>query len=236
MLQYACQPFVTAADVVAWGCLCDADLLADTELINDMIDEASDMLYLLSNGVVSGRCLHVLRPVRVFDFCGQRDGIEIDALPLPGPMTDVVEVVINGAVLAPSEYRLLDGNLLIRADGKDWPDHNKLHLADSEDDTWSVSVRFGYPVSRLVERATLELVCAMLRSEPSLSKLRGVTSATIQGASVQFDPSEVSTLGLPNVSRLLDKVTPMGMLPSAVWSPDGMRGWMIHEVFGPSGS
>lgn len=40
---------------------------------------------------------------------------------LPGTVGDVVEVWVDGAALAPSAYRVDNGNRLVRLDGGDWP-------------------------------------------------------------------------------------------------------------------
>lgn len=57
-------------------------------------------------------------------------------------VTSVVEVKIDGVVLAPSAYRLADGWLL-RIDGDLWPECNATELADTEPGTWSVTVLHG---------------------------------------------------------------------------------------------
>jgi hypothetical protein len=40
---------------------------------------------------------------------------------LPGPVGSIVEVIQNGEVLPRSDYRVMNGNRLIRTDGQDWP-------------------------------------------------------------------------------------------------------------------
>lgn len=45
----------------------------------------------------------------------------IHEIVLPGPVGSIVEVLIDGAVLHPSAYRVDNGNRLVRQDGADWP-------------------------------------------------------------------------------------------------------------------
>jgi len=40
---------------------------------------------------------------------------------LPGPVGDIVEILLDGAVLDPSAYRVDNGNRLVRTDGGCWP-------------------------------------------------------------------------------------------------------------------
>lgn len=43
---------------------------------------------------------------------------------LPGPITEIIEVIVDGVVLAPASYRVDNGNILVRLDGEGWPVQN----------------------------------------------------------------------------------------------------------------
>jgi hypothetical protein len=47
--------------------------------------------------------------------------VRTEALTLPGPVGQIVEVRVNNTVLDPAAYRVEDGQYLIRIDGEDWP-------------------------------------------------------------------------------------------------------------------
>jgi hypothetical protein len=40
---------------------------------------------------------------------------------LPGPVAGITEILVDGVVLAPGNYRVDNGNILIRLDGEPWP-------------------------------------------------------------------------------------------------------------------
>jgi hypothetical protein len=244
MPQMACQAFATREDVLDAACGCE---LTDSEhgaLIDELIDDATDMLYVLSGGRVFGRCTRTVRPYRrgstmpsewaTTTGWGLDSGL--DSIPLRGPDTEIMEVVVDGAVLNPSEYGLLDGNKLFRKSGC-WPSTNDLTKDDSQDGTFSVTFRFGRTPSYLTRSACVEMVCMMARDEPrALSRMRGIVSANVQGVSVQLDDDEVRSLGLAHVNRFLDAYSPRGITVLGVYSPEVDHGWTLHTVTGGSGS
>ena len=65
---------------------------------------------------------------------------EVSEVRLPAPVYDITEVVIDGAVLAASAYRLDNNRILVRTDGQRWPRCNDLS-EDSGPGTWSVTAR-----------------------------------------------------------------------------------------------
>jgi hypothetical protein len=88
-------------------------------------------------------------------WCGCYDSRQcscrrLSQIELPGyPVTEIVEVVIDGDVVDSARYRLDDNRLLVylpaSADDarQGWPCCQRLDLADTEDDTFSVSYRWG---------------------------------------------------------------------------------------------
>lgn len=239
MPTLACEPFATLEDVLSAPCACNLTEEDHGALIEEYIDEASDFLFVASGGRVAGRCTRTVWPVTDTYGCARWDSAYpgaqpfFDAIPLAGPNTEVLKVTIDGVILNPSEYRLYNGNMLIRRSGS-WPTSNDLTKDDTDVGTFTVQERFGEAPSRLVSDATVELVCQMIREPNALSRLRGVTSANIQGVSVATDAAEGE--GLPAVARFLDRYAPRGVAVSAVWSPESDNGWRLISVSGPSGS
>lgn len=64
---------------------------------------------------------------------------------LPGPVVEVTEVMLDGVVLSPDEYRVMYGRNLVRVDG-DWPACQDLNADPSEEGTFQVTYRKGLAV------------------------------------------------------------------------------------------
>lgn len=244
MPSLACQPFVTLDEVLGSACACAYTELEDGALIEELIDDATDLLYVLSGGRVHGICTRTVWPV-TDGICGisgvevevYQDWLRANTIPLRGPHTDIVEVTIDGVALSPSEYGLANDSYLFRRVGT-WPTSNNVLLAATEDGTFTITFRFGEAPSRISKLATIELVCQMMREPAALSRLRGVVSANVQGVSVTMADAleEASTLGLPALTRFLDRYSPRGMGALGVYSPELQHGWRLLEIEGPSGS
>src|SRR5688572_20308247 len=54
-------------------------------------------------------------------LCGCSASHEIT---LPGPVTEIIEIIVDGVLLDPSAYRVDNGNILVRLDGEAWPVQN----------------------------------------------------------------------------------------------------------------
>lgn len=67
--------------------------------------------------------------------CGCRQSCECTTLPevyVPGPVTKIVNVRVDGVILERSAYKIFDGNRLVRVDGGTWPLCQDLAAADDE--------------------------------------------------------------------------------------------------------
>lgn len=247
----AFRPFVTAEDFFAdpvFSCGLDATL--DADLVVELIDLASDILAFATGGRVRGRTTMTFRPVHteashqlnemVGAFAPSINGRS--PLPLPGPDPEVTEVVVDGVVLAPTEYVVVDGQFLLRV-GAAWPWGNDLELADTEDGTWSVTVRFGEPTGGLARRAAMSLVQEMAAPYTGrVSRLpNGVTAANVQGASVTVESAaEALRDGVEDTTihlqRFLGLYAADGRNGGGVFSPELAYGWRLHTVGHPVAS
>lgn len=243
-LTFGCSRFITAAQLLANdACACDVVLPEDLEEVDDVIDMACDMVAILSGGRVRGVCTRTVRPVGD-GGCWPSDPSWdsapdwlVGTIPLPGPNTDVVEVLIDGVPLSPSEYGLINNTYLKRWSGS-WPSTNDLSLDETNVNTFAVTVRTGRPGDRLTIDAVRELACRLLQPDSGLFP-PGVTSASIQGASISIeDAAEVARNAdnLPAVARFLGIYAPDGPNVSAVYSPELSLGWTLIEREGGSGS
>lgn len=86
----------------------------------------------------------------------------ISEVVLPNVVNEVLEVKVDGQVLDAGEYRVDNGNLLVRL-GADWPRCQELNLPDTEEDTWSVTAVYGLEVPEAGQWAVGELACELLK-------------------------------------------------------------------------
>lgn len=158
-------------------------------------------------------------------FCRCKATCEVT---LPSPVASIEEVLVDGVVLDPSAYRLDNGNVLVRLDGDCFPFCQNLDLADTEEDTWSVTYRPGYPLPRSGAIAAGRLAgefakacvgagdCALPQELISLAR---------NGVQVQVqDPQQLLADGLTQileVNLFIRSVNPAGLRARPrVYSPD----------------
>ena len=261
--QQACQRFATLAELLADPAACTFTDVDDGTVLEASLDMASDMLYLLSGGRITGVCTRTMRPTPDDPYQSRMSsllstetypivnyGVErgwmkryngVETIPLRGPNTEILEVVIDGIVLNPSEYGLMDRKFLFRRVGY-WPSANDLTLDDSRVGTWSVTYRFGRPPDMITKQAVIE-VAIELANEANGKRSGlpvGATQAFIQGVSVSVqERSQALRDGgshLPKLARFLGIYAPNGAPRSGAWSPELRHGWNMTETEGPSGS
>lgn len=131
---------------------------------------------------------------------------------LPGPVTAIVDVKVDGAALATSEYQL-EGNALYRTGGAAWP-RQDLGSPLGESGTWSVTYTRGIPVPPGVDKLTGQLArefIAACDDDDSCRLPRTVVATTRRGVSHQFDPTKIlaaGKTGLTEVDLWLSAVNP----------------------------
>jgi hypothetical protein len=140
------------------------------ELLSDMIDFSTHVLYRLSGRQFSGVCSDVVRPARRYyaaDYfpplwwrwdrswgvhtCGRPPNRACGCGPLSEltlgayPLREINEVRIDGAVVDPSTYRIDDDRWLVRIDPDliGWPCCQRLDLPVTELDTFQVTFTWG---------------------------------------------------------------------------------------------
>lgn len=166
-----CEPWATVADV---GSPCD-DYAFDLTLLEDSLLIASTALFELTGRRWPGTCETTIRPCgyRRPDSCGCLSSRtcgcrRLSELRLPGVVAAVSEVKVNGDVLtAGTDYRLDDHRWLVRLPDPDtdehrgWPCCQRIDLADTEDDTWSVTYSYGMDPPAGGVRAAAQLGCQL---------------------------------------------------------------------------
>lgn len=238
-----CTPWATAAD------LCEPydDPALDPALVDDMLDVASDLLFFLSGQRFAGICRDTVRPAgRPLGAhgshlgCGGVCGERVVAVTLGAyPIDSIIEVLLDGVALDPSEYKIVDNRWLVRtadADGnrRTWRTCQRLDLDSTEENTFEVTFVYGQMPPRAGVRAAAELGGELaLACSPALEgkcKLpKRVTSLARQGVTetVVLDPMaflDKGKTGLYSCDSFLAAVNPAGISrAAAVYMPGRPR-------------
>lgn len=181
-----------------------------------------------TSGLVSGEWYSLTcgRCANANDSCG------CDApstMKLPGPVLSVYEVLIDGAVLAPSAYRQDNHDVLTRVDGGAWPTCQSMKLPTTAAGTWAVTYDRGTPVPiggqiaagvlacELAKAACRDSTCALPQRLQTITR-QGVTMAMID----TFDDLDKGYTGIWVIDSWVASVTKPK--PAArVFSPDVSR-------------
>jgi hypothetical protein len=236
----ACERLVTVDDLT-----CECDLPVSTEVIDQVLDGASDLLASLAD-VQLGRCTANYRPCRD-DWCAPQwcSCCGTKGIHLPGVEPAVTEVWIDGAQLvADTDYRVMISPIgqyvLVRLDSVSrqlsWPSCKNRFADRAEDGTFEIEVESGYEVNVMMTLAAAELACDVFSWLAGGDHIlpAGVASATAYGLSMAtrlpFDPKRKKGLDLSGftwVERFL------GSLPETkgaeVMSPELDDGWDLWQ-------
>lgn len=241
-----CAQWITGADAAAFCGNTSSGVSFDTEA-----QEASQILYALSGNQFSGLCTSISRPSRrgctCFTVFGaqrhvawlgtcwhQGDGIEFgcgwtDRVRLSGyPIVQIVQVTLDGIIIDPATYRIVEGRWLVRTTGAGgWPSCQDMGVADGQPGSFVVTYTHGVAPPQIGIDAALELACELkkLRTPGAKCSLpSNVTNVARQGVSFQRAAAKElksGRSGLPAVDAFVGAYNPTGMTrPATVWSPD----------------
>jgi hypothetical protein len=145
---------------------------------------------------------------------------------LPGGADSVTSVVINGATLDPSAYRLV-GYLLVRQDGLTWPLQQDLASPLGGTGTWAVTYQRGEAVPDVLQDAAGIYACelAKARTGGPCSLPGRVQSISRGGVDIQYvdtaDYLDKGWTGLAEVDAIISTINPYGLKSRPrVISPD----------------
>jgi hypothetical protein len=257
-----CSSWITGDDVAA----CHTEIGTDTSLLDSAAESAVQLLFEKSGRQFSGLCERTVRPcgqsscfptpqileggyvVWPYSWNGQAwwgdEGRWCGCTPLskvrlPGyPVRAVSQVVIDGDVVDPSEYRLDGNQWLLRlrdADGERtyWPSCQNLDDPTTEAGTWAVTYTYGQEAPQAGADAAAELAWQIYLACPGVSggtcKLpTGSTRVTRTGVTIEMKAftawafgREGWKTGLPLVDLFLNTYNPHGIRRrGAIISPD----------------
>lgn len=249
-----CNSWTTNEDVAA---CCSADVGSDVDLFDEVASAASQVLYELSVRQWPGTCDKTVRPCQTDTPCGfqvlsrghivegpyawgGRDwGVACGCQPvsqveLSGyPVREIVEVKIDGVVLADDEYELRDWRFLVRKNGGRWPVCQRLDLDDTEEGTWSVRYTFGQNPPWIGQMAARELACELYKScqgSVDCALPTGITRIVRQNLTIERNAftawgrqEGIWRTGLPMVDVFLNTYNPAGIKRRPVMMTPGRR-------------
>lgn len=151
---------------------------------------------------------------------------ELCSIDLPGPVGEVVEVMLNGAVVEAADYTVLDTRLVWTGEGEcPWPTCQDMSLPDTEDGTFSITYLNAYPVDGLGAYAAAQLAMEFAKACTG-GKCRlptGVTSVTRQGVTYEIAAAAFNDgfTGIREIDAFIAIWNPTSLRQSSrVWSPD----------------
>ena len=113
---------------------------------------------------------------------------------LPGPVASVSEVLIDGAALDPSAYRVDNWTRLVRVDGGSWPVCQNLSAAADQPDTFEVTYLHGQPVPKAGQLAAGTLACELAKAvcgDDSCALSGRVQEVTREGVTMILMPPDI---------------------------------------------
>jgi hypothetical protein len=162
----------------------------------------------------SGFAPHVRADGQWVNACGCRTDCSCSALCeaiLPGPVGDITEVWLNGAILDPTAYRVDNGNRLVRTDGDCWPACQDMAQDAHGDDAFSVTYYRG------AKACSNDKTCRLPRGARNVSR---------QGISYEIERNLFSegTTGIPEVDALVARYNPYGLkMAPTISTPQTVR-------------
>ena len=249
-----CTPWITGDDVADCCSVESSSGIA----FDEAAEQASEVLFALSGRLFPGECgPKTVRPYCDSCYCGYQvlsrghvvgpwdwggfvysylcNSCLVACSPslvkLSGyPVREVSEVKIGGAVLAADQYAIWQNRYLKRLDDGRWPWSQDLTLADSEDNTFSITYTYGTDPPAIALAAAAELGCEIYKacSGATCALPKGTTRVTRQGITIDrlaftawaFRRDRGWQTGLPLVDSFLAAYNPSGLKRRPVfWAP-----------------
>jgi hypothetical protein len=259
-----CTPWITGDDVA--DC-CSVEVSSGT-LFDLVAEQASDLLFELSGRLFPGECgPRTVRPSCNSCWCGYQVlsrghvvgpwdwgypyaslcdyclvACDPSLVELSGyPVREISEVKIDGDVLAADQYRLFKYRYAQRLDDGRWPIQQNLTLADTEDNTFSITYSYGADPPALGVSAAAQLACELYKecNGEACALPKGVTRVNRQGITIEklaftnwaFTPSRHArggkapgwNTGMPLVDAFLSAYNAAGLKRRPVFYAPGKR-------------
>ena len=163
--------------------------------------------------------------------CGCADGCNHPSeVALPGPVDSIVQVMIDGEILDPSEYLIRNNRWLIRTNVGVWPQNQNLTVPDEAVGAFTVTYKQGIAVPLAGQLAAGDLAVEFLRARKGgKCKLPDrAISVSRQGMDIQLVDAQVlfeqGLTGVASVDQWLAAANPHKVKSRPrVYSPDSPR-------------
>lgn len=232
-------PYITSTDLADW---CAATSVP-SNVLADLIQRATDILFVASGSSETGLVTRSVRPVRSrgcyggaphgffgwpsLDLRNQGWGpLDDRRIPLGFSTVTSVSVKIDGAAF--TGWKLYDDNWLVRTDGLNWPGSQDPYLDDTLPGTFAVNFTQGAVTRPLMKAASIELVKELYHQDQLRKIPANVTSASAQGIGLAFDRQLDRDSSLPGVQALIQTLNPEGDSIPPQWS-DWDAPWVLHS-------
>lgn len=190
--RLTCAAWCTPLDVAKCGPCSGSSF--DTDVLDDAIQTASDILFFLSGKQFTGVCPDVVRPMRdnsgwyysgilpigqievnlgsynrssfyrTRDYIYDRRNVPSEVLLPAYPVNAITQVLVDGQVVPPSAYRIADDRWLMRVDGSSWPCSQDLAQPTTALGTFQVSYTYGVPIPPAGVRAAAAYACQVVQA------------------------------------------------------------------------
>lgn len=158
--------------------------------------------------------------------CACTPGQPVFRVLLPGPVNEIVRVVIDGSDLPPENYRL-EGRALVRTDGEPWPSCQNLNQDKDEVGSWYVTYKRGIEVpagGQIAAGVLANELYKALCNDQSCQLPQRVQTVTRQGVTVgildSFEDVREGRTGIWSVDAWIASVNAPQKRPGRVYSPD----------------
>lgn len=148
------------------------------------------------------------------------------------PIASVDEVIVNGVIVDPSEYRVDEFNYLVRLTGDPWPFCTSLADDDDQSGVFQVTWTYGLDVPSAGLSAAALLACRLahdLDANNDCALPASASSVSAEQVTIQLDKSAIAEngrTGILLVDLWLQSVAPAG--PGGMadgFDPGGRREW-----------
>lgn len=170
-------------EVVA--CCPDAAAIIDPLTQAEILTQATEVAFQGSGRIFPGLCTASTRPCLACSgncaccswgywgnywgwgggcCCEPRESLDLGTA---WPVTNVLQVLVDGVVVLPAAYRLDDWRYLVRIDGGVWPRCQDLELDENtpgSSPTWRVDYEYGRPPPALGLRAVTAFACELAKA------------------------------------------------------------------------
>lgn len=147
---------------------------------------------------------------------------------LPGPVGDVVKVTIGDVTLAPTSYRVDDGNVLVRLDGEQWPSTQDMTAKPGTGDAFVVTYFRGEAPNAMTNFAAGKLAFEFTKlcQGKKCALPKGVTNIVREGVTMEVRQGMFPDgfTGIEEVDTLIEILNPYRLRQQTmIVSPDTMR-------------